>query len=260
MAEEKAGEKQRGLGVSGTQAIGSALGAVTAAVVLSTLGVAGTLIGAAVSSLVWTFGGAIYTRYAEAGRERVRQAAEIAKDRVEKARTRTQELPAGMADDVATDEELAEAQEALEEVDQTEGERTPWREVLRGLPWKRITLVSIGVFIVAMAIIVTFELVAGRSVSSFTGGAGTDGPRTSLSFGQGSSTGGGNDSNQPDRDGDGSTPDQGNGREDRNQYDTPEPTPTSEPSSPTPEPTVEPTRAPTSQPEPNQEAPEESSP
>lgn len=251
-------EKQRGLGVSGTQAIGSALGAVTAAVVLSTLGVAGTLIGAAVSSLVWTFGGAIYTRYAEAGRKRVRQAAEVAKDRVEKARTRSQDLPAGMADDVAADDELAEAQEALEEVEQTETERTPWRELLRGLPWKRITLVSVGVFIVAMAIIVTFELVAGRSVSSFTGGAGTDGPRTSLSFGQGSSTGGGGDSNQPD--GDGSTPDQDNDRDNRNQFDTPRPTPTTEPSSQTPEPTVEPTRAPTSQPEPNQEAPEESSP
>src|SRR5699024_10466249 len=139
-------------------------------------GVAGTLIGAAVSSLVWTFGGAIYTRYAEAGHRRVRQAAELAKDRVERARTRTHDLPAGMSDDVATDEELAQAQEALEEVDEVE--RTPWREVLRELPWKRITLVSIGVFLAAMAIIVTFELVAGRSVSSFTGGAGDNGPRT----------------------------------------------------------------------------------
>ncbi|WP_143111423.1 hypothetical protein [Arthrobacter sp. ov118] len=50
------------LGLSGTQTIGSALAAVTSALVGSFLGVAGTLIGAALGSVVATVGAALYAR------------------------------------------------------------------------------------------------------------------------------------------------------------------------------------------------------
>ncbi|MFF1250896.1 hypothetical protein ACFVYC_00145 [Pseudarthrobacter sp. NPDC058329] len=50
------------LGLSGTQTIGSALAAVTSALVGSFLGVAGTLIGAALGSIVATVGAALYAR------------------------------------------------------------------------------------------------------------------------------------------------------------------------------------------------------
>jgi hypothetical protein len=50
------------LGLSGTQTVGSALAAVTSALVGSFLGVAGTLIGAALGSVVATVGAALYAR------------------------------------------------------------------------------------------------------------------------------------------------------------------------------------------------------
>jgi hypothetical protein len=50
------------LGISGAQTIGSALAAVTSALVGSFLGVAGTLIGAALGSIVATVGAALYAR------------------------------------------------------------------------------------------------------------------------------------------------------------------------------------------------------
>src|SRR3954471_2783955 len=50
------------LGLSGTQTIGSAMAAVTSALVGSFLGVAGTLIGAALGSVVATVGAALYAR------------------------------------------------------------------------------------------------------------------------------------------------------------------------------------------------------
>ena len=52
---------ERTLGLSTAQVVGSVLAAVTGAVLASTMGVTGTVIGAAVASLVATIGSAIYT-------------------------------------------------------------------------------------------------------------------------------------------------------------------------------------------------------
>ncbi len=49
----------------------AALGAVSAAVVLSTLGAAGTLIGAALGSLCISIGGAVYTHSTKVTKDRV---------------------------------------------------------------------------------------------------------------------------------------------------------------------------------------------
>ena len=54
-----------------------------------------------------------------------------------------------------------------------------WREVLAGLRWKRIAAVAGGIFVVAMLVIVSFELLTGRAVSSYTGGS-DQGARTSI--------------------------------------------------------------------------------
>ena len=40
-----------------------------------------------------------------------------------------------------------------------------------GLRWKRIAAVAGGIFVVAMLVIVSFELVTGRAVSTYTGGS-----------------------------------------------------------------------------------------
>ena len=62
MADDSAADDNKPkplLGLSGTQTIGSAMAAVTSALVGSFLGVAGTLIGAAIGSIVATVGAAL---------------------------------------------------------------------------------------------------------------------------------------------------------------------------------------------------------
>jgi cytoskeletal protein RodZ len=59
-------------------------------------------------------------------------------------------------------------------------QRPAWRAVLAGLPWKRLAVIAVGLFVVAMATILAFELVTGRAVSTYTGGSDKDGPRTSF--------------------------------------------------------------------------------
>ncbi len=179
------------LEINWVQSSGGALAAVSSAVLLSTFGVAGTLIGAAVGSLVITVGGAFYTYSIKATRQRVAMAQTVAVARIGLAQARvrdasdsvTQRRP-GAADDAADD--MAEAEVDLDrartlledELDETE-ERPPWRSVLGGLPWKRIGLVAVATFVAAMVVIVAFELLTGRAVSSYTGGSDSD-RRTSI--------------------------------------------------------------------------------
>ncbi len=173
------------------QAVAGPLAAVTSAVLLSTFGVAGTLIGAALGSLVLTTGNAVYSYYLHVTRERVANAQMAAALRVGLVQNRlrdasdsvTSEGPSpgagALVDELgAADADLGRAQQELEEGDPDDA--VPgWRSVLSGLPWKRVLLVSVGLFVAAMAIILAFELVTGRAVSSYTGGSDPD-RRTSI--------------------------------------------------------------------------------
>lgn len=175
---EQADEPRR-LDINWTQAAGGALAAVSSAVLLSTVGVAGTIIGAAIGSVIVTVGNSVYTYYLAASKERVAAAAVVAK---QAARTRSftrpgatstteMRMPAGERDQA--DDELREAEEEATQ-------RTNWREIFSRLNWKRIAVAAAGIFVLAMGAILTFELVAGHSVSSYTGGSSKDGPRTSF--------------------------------------------------------------------------------
>ena len=166
------------------QVCGSALAAVSSAVLLSTVGVAGTIIGAAIGSVVVTAGGSIYSHYLEVSRHRVAAAQSVARAR--KARSRSARLDA--AQEEQAEDELHQAEEQLADAED-EPEKLSWREVLAGLRWRRIAAVAAAIFVLAMVIIVTFEMVTGRAVSTYTGG--TDGnPRTSIpGLGGRSSTG-----------------------------------------------------------------------
>ena len=180
--------------INWVQVSASALAAVSSAVLLSTVGVAGTIIGAAVGSVVATAGSAIYSYYLRITRERVAQAQAAALDRVARARAgasgvwadtrraearqqRTQLLRAQRQSEEAS-EELDEAERELDDVQEDAGKPT-WREVLAGLRWKRIAVVAGAIFAIAMLVILTFELVTGRAVSSYTGGS-DGGARTSI--------------------------------------------------------------------------------
>ena len=166
------------------QVAGSALAAVSSAVLLSTVGVAGTIIGAAIGSVVVTAGGSIYGHYLEVSRHRVAAAQSVARAR--KSRAHTARLDAQQR--FQADEEFHRAEEQLADAED-ETEKLSWREALAGLRWRRIAAVAAAIFVLAMGIIVTFEMVTGRAVSTYTGG--TDGnPRTSIpGLGGRSSTG-----------------------------------------------------------------------
>jgi len=222
------------LDIDWLKTIAGALAAVSSAVLLSTLGAAGTIIGAALGSVIATVGGALYSQGLARSRERLAQAQSLALRRVGIAQAEVRRASRHEGDDPAVDAHLAHADERLGEAKADLGaiaDEPPavgWRERLVVLPWKRISLVAAGLFATAILAITAFELLAGESVSSITGGTDGDGGPTITRIGGGSDT----------------------SRDDRAPSDdtaTPSGEPSSELSdeaSPTPEPTDEPSESP----------------
>jgi hypothetical protein len=222
------------LDIDWLKTIAGALAAVSSAVLLSTLGAAGTIIGAALGSVIATVGGALYSQGLARSRERLAQAQSLALRRVGIAQAEVRRANRHQGDDPAVDAHLAHADERLGEAKADLGaiaDEPPavgWRERLVVLPWKRISLVAAGLFVTAILAITAFELLAGESVSSITGGTDGDGGPTITRIGGGSDT----------------------SRDDRAPSDdtaTPSGEPSSEPpdeASPTDEPTDEPSESP----------------
>jgi hypothetical protein len=222
------------LDIDWLKTIAGALAAVSSAVLLSTLGAAGTIIGAALGSVIATVGGALYSQGLARSRERLAQAQSLALRRVGIAQAEVRRASRHQGDDPAVDAHLAHADERLGEAKADLGaiaDEPPavgWRERLVVLPWKRISLVAAGLFVTAILAITAFELLAGESVSSITGGTDGDGGPTITRIGGGSDT----------------------SRDDRAPSDdtaTPSGEPSSEPpdeASPTDEPTDEPSESP----------------
>lgn len=156
---------------------GGAFAAVSSAFLLSTLGAAGTIIGAALGSVVVTVGGALYTQGLARSRHRLAQVQAAAMRKVGAAQAEVRRAAQHADDSEAVEADLAHAEERLNEVrddlgplaDESSG--PGWRERLVMLPWKRISLIAAAIFAAAVLLITTFELVAGRSVSSITGGS-----------------------------------------------------------------------------------------
>lgn len=170
-------EKQEGkLDLNWVQATASGLAALSSAVLLSTVGVAGTVIGAAVGAIVVTVGSAVYSHYLAVTRERMAAARGAALQRASRVlnRARSAESPEGAR------AELARAQQELQKAEAAGRAGVRWREVLSGLRWKPVLLASAGVFVLVMGVIVSMELMTGRALSSYTGGTSADGPRTSI--------------------------------------------------------------------------------
>lgn len=200
MAEDTSQQQRARIDWSATLAGAGA--AVTVAVLLSTLGAAGTLIGAALGSMVATVSTALYKQGIETSRRRVAavQAAALHKinqadqdvrraglgadpiARADLARARRRLDAAGSALEGAADAEPEPRSDAVPlpvapvPVEGSVPEESRWK----ALPWRRIAVLTVAVFVVTLGVISAVELIAGRSVSSITGGTdGTD--RTSLS-------------------------------------------------------------------------------
>ena len=167
----------KGLEINWLGVTGSALGSVSAAVVLSTLGAAGTLIGAALGSLFITVGGTIYAhtlRRAKSGIVKVAEKVTPASRRpatTDRTTPRDDLTVATVADDEITNDSPSTPAPPT----------SSWKQTLRGLPWKRITWLTAGLFAVTMVVILAFELSTGRPVSSYTGGTSSSDTGTSFS-------------------------------------------------------------------------------
>lgn len=162
-----------------------ALAAVTSALLLSTLGAVGTLVGAALGSVAATIGTNLYSQALAKSREKVAKAQALTRLRsagLAGVRQGSSPEPApGPGDAAAADAEAVTGSEARSEPPPDEGETTTstWRDRLRTLPWKRIGLLSLAMFLVVVAAITAFELLAGRSLSSIVGD--DDEGRTTIS-------------------------------------------------------------------------------
>lgn len=181
-------DEPKRLEINWAQTIGGALAAVSSAVLLSTLGVAGTIIGAAAGSIVVTVGSAVYTHSLAVSKERVAAARIAALEAARRSRTSTGSPRTSMA----TTTPLAQTEPAA--TNAFARQRPSMATVSNKLPWGRIAAAAVAVFVLAMGAILTFELATGQALSRHTGGSGADAPRTSL--------GGGSDSDKkPDQNG-----------------------------------------------------------
>jgi hypothetical protein len=191
MSETEVEEKP---GINWVQVVAGALAAVSSAVLLSTLGVAGTVIGAALGSVIASVASAWYSRGLDASRQQVAVQAAALK-RVAAARNRLDDAVSAMSRGetgaatglIRADQALGEAEHALEqaahladgetaETDDDVVEPVPHdplygAEAGRTLPWKRIALIAAGLFVAVMVAITVFKLTTVRAVSTFTGGS-----------------------------------------------------------------------------------------
>lgn len=177
--------ESKGLQINWLGASGSALGAVTSAVLLSTLGAAGTLIGAALGSLIITVGGSVYAyslQRAKTGLEKTAGKVKESTQRIGKSDGRAAQEPiSATSDRNMTDQTLSTEANQPENVTSTRGEKPSWQQTLRAMPWKRIVALAGGLFVLTMVIVLVFELSTGRPVSSFTGGTSRDSTGTTFS-------------------------------------------------------------------------------
>lgn len=135
------------LGLSGAQTIGSALAAVTSALVGSFLGVAGTLIGAALGSIIATVGAALYART-------LSSAAILASTKIPQRRRGG--LPA--------DEGEVLAASAPAESDEPRAKRA--RMQFTPMTWVKVGAVSAAAFVIAMVGVTAFEFGTNQPISS----------------------------------------------------------------------------------------------
>ena len=191
-------DKKKVFDLSLTQVAGGALAAMTAAALGSTLGVAGTIAGAALASVVAGVAGSLYTASLRTGHEKVRtvfrgqstDAASAPPAPVDPATTMT--AIRGRAID-ETQVFPAWDPLPLENTGRRSGaanKKSAGKKAAGGIfPWRRAVAVSLSVFALAAVLITGYERVSGQPLS---GGTGTTvsqvGNDTSAGSGKGTKT------------------------------------------------------------------------
>jgi hypothetical protein len=146
MTERAPDRKRSGIDIPKT--IAGALAAVCAAVIGSFLGVAGTLIGAALASIISSVGTEIYHRYLNKGAEKLQTLA----------------VPAFVKVPAAIGTPAVAAASEEDSPSHTVPEQSP-----RNIRWGRVAMVAGALFVLAMGAISVTELITGKSVQSAVG-------------------------------------------------------------------------------------------
>ncbi len=136
------------LAITPAQVAGSALAAVSGAVFASWAGTTGTIIGAALGSVIATVGSATYTWS-------LRRTNAVVRERARRAALRTNALPRTVSEGPMRDP--AEPVTEVEEPEQTR------------FPWGRVAVAAAVVLALALAGITVFEAFTGKPVSTLVG-------------------------------------------------------------------------------------------
>jgi hypothetical protein len=145
------------LGLSATQLVASGLAAMSATVAASFFGVAGTVIGAALGSVVTVAGNAVYGYWLRRTRSRVRRTLDVAvahRFATDPARVTAQREQAGQPGPAGS---AAGA----------ESSRPEWNgQLARWLRPKRMALAVAGLFVAVLAVTTGFELASGQPLAA----------------------------------------------------------------------------------------------
>ena len=144
-------------GIEISKVAAGTLAAVSAAVIGSFLGVAGTLIGAAIASVIGSVGTEVYQRSIHKGAKKLQTLAPTFVKAPAAVGT------PGVA--AATEEDAPSHTVAPDEVT----EKREQAQSGSGLRWKPILLGAVVVFVIAMGAIFAVEAIAGRSLASISG-------------------------------------------------------------------------------------------
>jgi hypothetical protein len=159
----QAGDKQskaKALDLSVPQILGGALAAMTAAALGSQLSVAGTLVGAALASIIAAVAGSLYTASIRRTRDKVKTVFWTAQPN---------EVDEPTVIDIVADKEghIAGQRSHLVEPESSREPSPPRRPKLK---WKPVVVAALAIFGIAAVALTTFELVTGHALS---GGEGT---------------------------------------------------------------------------------------
>jgi uncharacterized protein YcfJ len=152
-------ERRRRLPLDLTKLIASAVGSVLAAVVLSKFGVAGTLTGAALGSVVSTVGTELNQHYLSKSSRRLQE--------LRAAQRRSGRAQAGA--------------EPAEEPVEPSAPPAPDRQRPAWMSWKALAALGVGGFLVAMLAITGFELAVGKPLAGLFGNQVGGGRSTTFS-------------------------------------------------------------------------------
>lgn len=195
-------EKKKILDLSLTQIAGGALAAMTAAALGSTLGVGGTIAGAALASVVAGVAGSLYTASLRTGRDKVRTVFRAPNDAASAPPTAVEGVPTisdaatraatrTHADDTRYYQPTSDETTVLPAWDEASlrghatpaasggiqtggagsrgGKKSSEKRSRGSFPWKRAVAVSLSIFALAAVLITGYERVSGQPLSGGTG-------------------------------------------------------------------------------------------